>query len=98
MLADADWHRDVQFSVEKIAVLGFDTGGLAYPDIRETFTAFDSEGDGKISAEELRCVFTTLVDELCTLENCRWMIDVVNTDGNGIVCFDEFMRMMRGQR
>ncbi|KAL0916443.1 hypothetical protein M5K25_013955 [Dendrobium thyrsiflorum] len=97
MLAEADQRGDGQFSVEEIAALGFDTGGPASPDLRETFAVFDGDGDGKISAEELRGVFATLGDELCTLENCRRMIGVVDTDGDGFVCFDEFVRMMRGQ-
>ncbi|XP_020590625.1 probable calcium-binding protein CML36 [Phalaenopsis equestris] len=97
MLAEADRRGDGQFSVEEIAALGLETGGPASPDLRQTFAVFDGDGDGKISAEELRGVFATLGDEVCTLENCRRMIGVVDTDGDGFVCFDEFVRMMRGQ-
>lgn len=98
MLAEADRRVDGRFSVEEIAALGLDTGGPASPDLRETFAVFDGDGDGKISAEELCGVFATLGDEVCTIENCRRMIGVVDTDGDGFVCFDEFARMMRGQR
>lgn len=98
MLAEADRRGDGQFSMEEIATLGLDAGGPASPDLRETFAVFDGNGDGKISAEELCGVFSTLGDEACTLANCRRMIGVVDTDGDGFVCFDEFVQMMRGQR
>ncbi|KAK8954565.1 putative calcium-binding protein CML36 [Platanthera zijinensis] len=87
-----------QFSVEEmVAALGLEFAGPASPDLRETFAVFDGDGDGKISAEELRGLFATLGDEGCTLENCRRMIGVVDTDGDGFVCFEDFVRMMRGQ-
>ena len=68
------------------------------PELREAFAVFDADGDGKISAEELLGVFVTLGDDGCTLEDCRCMIQGVDTDGDGFVCFDDFARMMDGQR
>ncbi|XP_042410067.1 probable calcium-binding protein CML36 [Zingiber officinale] len=67
-------------------------------ELREAFAVFDADGDGKISAEELRSVLDKLGDEACSLEDCRRMIHGVDTDGDGFVCFNDFARMMDGQR
>ncbi|XP_062182724.1 probable calcium-binding protein CML36 [Phragmites australis] len=63
-------------------------------ELKETFAVFDADGDGRISAEELRAVLASLGDERCSVEDCRRMIGGVDTDGDGFVCFDEFTRMM----
>ncbi|KAE8790517.1 putative calcium-binding protein CML36 [Hordeum vulgare] len=63
-------------------------------ELRDTFAVFDADGDGRISAEELRAVLATLGDERCSVEDCRRMIGGVDSDGDGFVCFDEFTRMM----
>jgi len=63
-------------------------------ELRTTFAFFDADGDGRISAEELRAVLASLGDDLCSVEDCRRMIGGVDTDGDGFVCFDEFTRMM----
>ncbi|XP_072998255.1 uncharacterized protein [Typha latifolia] len=67
-------------------------------ELRETFAVFDADGDGKISAEELMSLFAVLGDDGCSLDDCRRMIGGVDTDGDGFVCFDEFVSMMDGQR
>ena len=63
-------------------------------ELRDTFAVFDADGDGRISAEELRAVLASLGDERCSVEDCRRMIGGVDTDGDGFVCFNEFTRMM----
>ncbi|KAF0897193.1 hypothetical protein E2562_034238 [Oryza meyeriana var. granulata] len=75
--------------LEEIAAPAADEGEL-----KETFAVFDADGDGRISAEELRAVLASLGDELCSVDDCRRMIGGVDTDGDGFVCFDEFARMM----
>ncbi|CAA6654101.1 unnamed protein product [Spirodela intermedia] len=37
-------------------------------------------------------------DDRCTLDDCRGMIRGVDSRGDGYVCFDDFVRMMGGQR
>jgi calcium-binding protein CML len=63
-------------------------------ELKETFAVFDADGDGRISAEELREVLASLGDERCSVDDCRRMIRGVDTDGDGFVCFQEFTRMM----
>uniref|UniRef100_A0A0D9XWR8 EF-hand domain-containing protein n=1 Tax=Leersia perrieri TaxID=77586 RepID=A0A0D9XWR8_9ORYZ len=88
MLAVAKEDQD-GLVLEEIATAAADEGEL-----KETFAVFDADGDGRISAEELRAVLASLGDELCSVDDCRRMIGGVDTDGDGFVCFDEFSRMM----
>ncbi|EOY09075.1 Calcium-binding EF-hand family protein, putative [Theobroma cacao] len=68
------------------------------PELRETFDIFDTDHDGKITAEELMAFFKeTIGDERCTLEDCRRMIASVDKNGDGFVCFEDFARMMELQ-
>ncbi|KAM0947847.1 putative EF-hand domain-containing protein [Dioscorea sansibarensis] len=67
-------------------------------DLRDAFDVFDADGDGRISAEELLGVFVALGDDGCTIEQCRRMIGAVDSDGDGFVCFQDFVRLMDGQR
>ncbi|RDX92638.1 putative calcium-binding protein CML36, partial [Mucuna pruriens] len=67
-------------------------------ELREAFEVFDTDRDGRISAEELLRVFQAIGDERCTLEECRRMIEGVDRNGDGFVCFEDFSRMMELQR
>ena len=67
-------------------------------DLKEAFEIFDTDHDGKISAEELLRVFKAIGEERCTLEECRRMIENVDRKGGGFVCFEDFSRMMELQR
>uniref|UniRef100_A0A2P2P2Y0 EF-hand domain-containing protein n=1 Tax=Rhizophora mucronata TaxID=61149 RepID=A0A2P2P2Y0_RHIMU len=68
-------------------------GGNRTMDIHGAFQMFDTNGDGKISAEEVMAVLTRL-GERCSLEDCRRMVMAVDADGDGIINMDEFMTMM----
>jgi calcium-binding protein CML len=78
--------------------VGSACGPACDSELREAFEFFDTDHDGKITAEELLSVFTTFGDERCTLEDCRRMIDGVDKNGDGFVCFEDFSRMMELQR
>lgn len=67
-------------------------------ELREAFDFFDTDRDGRITADELHSFFTAIGDERCTLEDCRRMIDGVGRSGEGFVCFEDFSRMMELQR
>lgn len=67
-------------------------------ELREVFEFFDTDRDGKITAEELLSFFTAMGDDWCTLEDCRRMIDGVDKKGDGFVCFEDFSRMMDQQQ
>lgn len=63
-------------------------------ELRDTFEFFDSDGDGRITAEELFEAFETIGGARCTLDECRRMIRGVDSNGDGFVCFEDFTRMM----
>jgi len=66
----------------------------ATDDLKDAFRIFDADMDGKISAQELHKVLTSLGDAECTIDDCRQMIRGVDKDGDGFVDFQDFRRMM----
>ncbi|CAJ2671602.1 putative calcium-binding protein CML36-like [Trifolium pratense] len=77
---------------------GSGSGSDPEEELREAFEVFDTDRDGRISADELLRVFRAIGDERCTLEECRRMIAGVDKNGDGFVCFEEFSVMMELQR
>ena len=57
------------------------------------FKVFDKDGNGFISAAELRHVMTNLGEKL-TEEEVEEMIKEADFDGDGQVNYDEFVKMM----
>ncbi|KAK7330070.1 hypothetical protein VNO77_24255 [Canavalia gladiata] len=63
--------------------------------LKEAFDVFDKDNDGLISVEELALVLTSLgLREGKKIEECKEMIKKVDMDGDGMVNFNEFKRMM----
>ncbi|XP_030854434.1 calmodulin-alpha [Strongylocentrotus purpuratus] len=62
-------------------------------DIREAFRVFDKDGNGYISAAELRHVMTNIGENL-TIEEVDEMIREADVDGDGQVDYEEFVTMM----
>lgn len=63
--------------------------------LKDAFSVFDLDGNGSITAEELHNVMASLGEE-CSLVECRKMIGGVDSDGDGMIDFDEFKMMMLG--
>jgi len=99
MLSEVDRDGDGCISVEALmSRIGSAVEPAGHEELREAFVFFDTDHDGKITAEELHDVFTSFGDERCTLEECRRMIAEVDKNGDGFVCFEDFARMMELQR
>ncbi|KAK4272449.1 hypothetical protein QN277_021007 [Acacia crassicarpa] len=65
-------------------------------DMKEAFNVFDQNGDGFITEEELSTVLASLgLKHGKALEECKRMIKKVDADGDGMVNFIEFKRMMK---
>lgn len=59
------------------------------------FAAFDHDGDGRISAAELRlCMKTTLGEEVSD-EEAGQLVASVDADGDGLLCEAEFVRLVQ---
>jgi len=62
-------------------------------EIKEAFKVFDKDGNGYISASELRHIMTNLGEKL-TDEEVDEMIREADVDGDGQINYDEFVDMM----
>jgi len=59
----------------------------------EAFRAFDKDGNGRIRVAELRHVFTQLGEKI-TDEECDEMIMEADIDGDGLIDYAEFVKMI----
>ena len=62
-------------------------------EIKEAFKVFDKDGNGTISAAELRHVMTNLGEKL-TDQEVDEMIREADVDGDGQINYEEFVKMM----
>lgn len=64
-------------------------------EIRRAFEMYETEkGSGVITVDGLRNMLRKLGDVKATREDCRRMISAYDIDGNGVIDFHEFCRMM----
>ncbi|SAL94865.1 hypothetical protein [Absidia glauca] len=65
-------------------------------EIQEAFKVFDKDGNGYISAAELRHVMTSLgtLGEKLSEEEVDEMIREADVDGDGQINYEEFVKMM----
>ncbi|XP_050230023.1 probable calcium-binding protein CML36 [Mercurialis annua] len=99
MLSEVDHDGDGCISVEALmSRIGAACDPAGDDEMRVAFEFFDTDHDGRITAEELIGVYKAIGDENCTLDECRRMIAEVDKNGDGFVCFEDFCRMMELQR
>ena len=68
----------------------------SHSDLKYAFDLFDENRDNFISASELHSILTKLgFKEGHSLEQCKKMIEKVDSDGDGVVSFQEFEIMMK---
>ncbi|PWA55835.1 calmodulin-like 41 [Artemisia annua] len=63
-------------------------------EFRSVFARFDADNDGKISALELRSYFGS-IGEYMSHQEAQGVIDDLDTDGDGFIDFQDFMRLMK---
>ncbi|KAK4401649.1 Calmodulin-like protein 30 [Sesamum angolense] len=68
-------------------------GGVKIVDLQSAFQAFDKDNDGKITVEEVYELLRKL-GERCSIQDCRKMVQAVDTNGDGVIDSDEFIAMM----
>ncbi|XP_050230911.1 probable calcium-binding protein CML25 [Mercurialis annua] len=89
--ADGDGFIDFQEFVE-LNTQGVDTDEVL-ENLKDAFDVYDMDGNGSISAEELHKVMGS-IGESCSIAECRKMISGVDSDGDGMIDFEEFKVMM----
>ncbi|KAK1427082.1 hypothetical protein QVD17_15765 [Tagetes erecta] len=95
MVNEIDTDGDGCISLEEFSVISSVFGPPSCDEeIRGAFEFFDTDRDGKITADELFAVFKSIGDGECTLDDCRRMINSVDKNGDGFVCFQDFTTMM----
>ncbi|CAM8883871.1 unnamed protein product [Rhodiola kirilowii] len=95
MVLEADKDGDGFISLEEfieINIKDVDSDEIL-ESLRGAFSVFDIDGNGSISAEELHKVLKGL-GEQCSVTECKRMISGVDSDGDGLISFEEFKVMM----
>lgn len=64
----------------------------------DAFSLFDEDGEGEISADELGVAITKLFGWRPTRYESEKLVKSVDSDGSGIIEFDEFVLMMMGTK
>lgn len=62
-------------------------------ELKQVFRHFDSDGDGKISALELRAYFGS-IEEYMSHEEAQAAINDLDTDGDNLLDFQDFLKLM----
>ncbi|KAI7749951.1 hypothetical protein M8C21_017169 [Ambrosia artemisiifolia] len=95
MITEVDTDQDGFINLQDFIELN--TKGIDSDELLETlkdaFSVFDVDNNGLITEDELMHVLGSLGEE-CTIGECRKMIEGVDRDGDGMICFDEFKVMM----
>ena len=91
--ADGDGHINLEEFIE-LNTKDIDPNEIL-ENLKDAFSVFDIDKNGSISAEELHNVMVSLGDQ-CSLAECQKMIGGVDSDGDGMIDFEEFKKMMMG--
>lgn len=62
-------------------------------DVENVFRTFDLDGDGKITAEELKAALAELGEDV-TVEDAAERIGTGDTDHDGMISLEEFRALM----
>lgn len=96
---EIDLQEFIKLNVECLDMKASAGGEKDHSDIESLWSAFcvfDSDKDGFISAAELHKVLSSLGDDKTSLDDCRYMISCVDADGDQLVDFSEFQKLMTG--
>jgi calmodulin len=95
MIKDLDKDKNSSISFDEFAVLMVDKmrNVDTEQEVRDAFRVFDVNGNGFLSADELRHVATNLGEKL-TEEEANEMIRSANVDSNGQINYEDFVHLM----
>ncbi|KAJ2695922.1 hypothetical protein FB645_006337 [Coemansia sp. IMI 203386] len=90
---DKDGNGEIEFEEFLSLMAQYYNTSSEEDELREAFKVFDKNGDGVISADELRQVMTSLGERLSD-EEVSEMIREADVDGDGNINYEEFAKMM----
>lgn len=67
-----------------------------YEQYSRVFNHFDEDGDGKVSAKELRECVVSLGSTEISMEESRMAVEMMDADGDGLLCLEEFIKLLEG--
>jgi calmodulin len=91
--ADKDGNGTIDFAEFIEFMPRQDKDDNAEDEMLEAFQVFDVDGNGSITADELRQIFLNLGEKL-TDEEITDMIKEADIDGDGEINYEEFVKMM----
>ena len=90
---DAEKNGTIDFTDFLAAMNRLEKTSADEEEIKEAFRVFDKDGNGLISASELKHVVTNLGEKL-TEDEAEEMIREADIDGDGQVNYEEFVKVM----
>ncbi|KAL4344456.1 hypothetical protein AHAS_Ahas11G0180200 [Arachis hypogaea] len=69
---------------------------MKYTQFERVLGYFDEDGDGKISASELRSQLGKMSGEILLEEEVEMAIAALDSDGDGLLSFEDMMNLMEG--
>ena len=64
-------------------------------ELRAAFARFDTSGDGLIDAAELQVALRAILQADVDPKDCEALVREADADGDGAICFDEFLIMLK---
>ncbi|KAJ3680876.1 hypothetical protein LUZ60_015365 [Juncus effusus] len=74
--------------------MSIETSTSTYIEFDRIFRSFDRNSDGKISSSELRLCMTSATGESISEEEAELLVASVDSDGDGLLNEEEFMRLV----
>ncbi|KAL2320995.1 hypothetical protein Fmac_029964 [Flemingia macrophylla] len=90
---DVDGNGNIAFEEFLNIIMGRKKKESLAEELKEAFKVFDRDQDGYISASELRLVMVNFGEKM-TDEEAEQMVREADLDGDGLVNFEEFNRIM----
>lgn len=72
--------------------------GLSDAELRTVFDMFDADNSGKISCSEMGEAMLQLDGVQMSQEEIEKMIKISDINGDGLISFKEFKKLMRGEK
>lgn len=94
---DADGNGTIDFGEFLTMMAKKIDGNDREEEIRQAFKVFDKDGNGYVTADELKAVMASLGEKLSDAEVME-MVKEADSNGDGKIDYQEFVKMMLGDK